>query len=195
MGACQIPTRREAAHQVQRRRHAAVRLLKKKKTDDMFNRVLGKDHIAVVCLMEDKHTKTRFIIANAHVHWDLAYCDVKLVQVALLVDEIEKIANNFAKYPPPPTSQAPATDEADTASTPTGESSISPTPRSVPSRPLPTYSDGSKIPLINCGDSSPYRYLASTNSCQLEVCQQIAPTSYPIRTGGTRQKGCGIACA
>ena len=123
-----------------------------KKTDDMFNRVLGKDHIAVVCLMEDKHTKTRFIIANAHVHWDPAYCDVKLVQVALLVDEIEKIANNFAKYPPPPTSQAPATDEADTAGTPAGESSISPTLRSVPSRPPPTYSDGSKIPLIICGD-------------------------------------------
>jgi len=122
-----------------------------KKTDDMFNRVLGKDHIAVVCLMEDKQTKTRFIIANAHIHWDPAYCDVKLVQVALLVDEIEKISNNFAKYPPPPTPQAP-TDEADSAGTLAGESSISPTLRSAPSRLPPTYSDGSKIPLIICGD-------------------------------------------
>jgi len=67
-----------------------------KKTDDMFNRVLGKDHIAVVCLMENKETGTRFIIANAHIHWDPAYRDVKLVQCALLIEEIEKIAHNFA---------------------------------------------------------------------------------------------------
>ncbi|KAF9010749.1 Endonuclease/exonuclease/phosphatase [Cyathus striatus] len=71
-----------------------------KKTDDMFNRVLGKDHIAVVCLFEDKHTGTRFIIANTHIHWDPSYSDVKLVQVALLLDEIEKMGNAFAKYPP-----------------------------------------------------------------------------------------------
>jgi hypothetical protein len=50
-----------------------------KKTDDMFNRVLGKDRIAVVCLMENLHSGTRFIVANAHIHWDPAYRDVKLV--------------------------------------------------------------------------------------------------------------------
>jgi CCR4-NOT transcription complex subunit 6 len=72
-----------------------------KKTDDMFNRVLGKDHIAVICLFENIHTGTRFIIANAHIHWDPAYRDVKVVQVALLVEEVERIANTFAKYPPP----------------------------------------------------------------------------------------------
>lgn len=124
-----------------------------KKTDDMFNRVLGKDHIAVVCLIEDKQTKTRFIIANAHLHWDPAYCDVKLVQVALMLDEIEKIANSFAKYPPPPTppavpAQTTGTDDAE----PNGETSTSPSIPSAPSRPPPTYSDGSKIPLIICGD-------------------------------------------
>src|SRR5215510_9506626 len=76
-----------------------------KKTDDMFNRVLGKDNIAVVCLMESIETGTRFIIVNVHIHWDPAYRDVKLVQVALLIDEVEKIASAFAKYPPrlPPT--------------------------------------------------------------------------------------------
>jgi CCR4-NOT transcription complex subunit 6 len=127
-----------------------------KKTDDMFNRVLGKDHIAVICLLEDKQTKTRIIVANAHIHWDPAYCDVKLVQVALLVDEIEKIANNFAKYPPPPTTapihaQASATDEADSNGAPAGEPSTSSQP-SGSARPPPTYSDGTKIPVIICGD-------------------------------------------
>ncbi|KAF9446344.1 hypothetical protein P691DRAFT_804344 [Macrolepiota fuliginosa MF-IS2] len=106
-----------------------------KKTDDMFNRVLGKDHIAVICLMEDKQTGTRFIIANAHIHWDPAYRDVKLVQVALLVEEIEKIANNFAKLPPRPP-QKPQD----------GEENL------PPPRPPPAYSDGTKIPLVICGD-------------------------------------------
>jgi CCR4-NOT transcription complex subunit 6 len=106
-----------------------------KKTDDMFNRVLGKDHIAVVCLMENKETGTRFIIANAHIHWDPAYRDVKLVQTALLIDEIEKIAHNFAKYPPPPPKQP---------------DDLSPT--SPPPRRPPHYTDGTKIPLIVCGD-------------------------------------------
>lgn len=97
-----------------------------KKTDDMFNRVLGKDHIAVVCLFENKESGSRLIVANAHIHWDPAYRDVKLVQVALLVEEIEKIASDFAKYPPRPIEP--------------GE------------KPAPSYSDGTKIPLIIAGD-------------------------------------------
>lgn len=113
-----------------------------KKTDDMFNRVLGKDHIAVICLLENKETGTRFIIVNAHIHWDPQYRDVKLVQVALLIDEVEKIANDFAKYPPrlPPTPS------------PVDSASSSPTDNNGSSRPPPVYSDGTKIPLIVCGD-------------------------------------------
>jgi CCR4-NOT transcription complex subunit 6 len=106
-----------------------------KKTDDMFNRVLGKDHIAVVSLYEDKQTGTRFIIANAHIHWDPAYRDVKLVQVALLIEEIEKIANNFAKLPPRPPQKPQEGEE-----------------NPQPTRPPPSYSDGTKIPLVICGD-------------------------------------------
>jgi CCR4-NOT transcription complex subunit 6 len=147
-----------------------------KKTDDMFNRVLGKDHIAVVCLMENLHTGTRFIIANAHIHWDPAYRDVKLVQVALLLEEIEKIANGFAKYPPPkpatdgesltssefsPSTPPPHTDESEgpnldavsiavDGSEPTTDADSQPLPNST--RPPPIYTDGTKIPLIICGD-------------------------------------------
>ncbi|KAG6891569.1 hypothetical protein C0992_003596 [Termitomyces sp. T32_za158] len=109
------------------------------KTDDMFNRVLVKDNIAVVCLVEDKHTHTRFIVANAHLDWDPMFSDVKLVQAALLLDEVEKIAANFARYPPPPPPPPPATHEdADAAD-------------DAPRR-APHYSDGSKIPMIICGD-------------------------------------------
>ncbi|KAI0358592.1 hypothetical protein OH77DRAFT_1420998 [Trametes cingulata] len=115
-----------------------------KKTDDMFNRVLGKDHIAVVALMENKETGTRLIVANTHLHWDPLFCDVKLVQTALLVEEVEKIAHNFARYPPrlPPTPSS----AAGSGTTPNaGENNAS-------SRPPPVYSDGYKIPVIICGD-------------------------------------------
>jgi len=112
-----------------------------KKTEDMFNRVLGKGDIAVVCMFETKDTGTRFIIANVHIHWDPQFRDVKLVQTALMVDEIDKIANRFAKYPPRP----PAAGE----------------------KPAPVYSDGYKIPLIIGGDfnstpdSGVYEYLST----------------------------------
>ncbi|KII92626.1 hypothetical protein PLICRDRAFT_102997 [Plicaturopsis crispa FD-325 SS-3] len=120
-----------------------------KKTDDMFNRVLGKDHLAVICMLENKETGTRLIIANTHVHWDPAYRDVKLVQVALLMDEIESMAARFAKYPPMP----PPTPSSD--------------PDAPPRRPPPVYTDGTKIPLIVSGDfnsvqdSGVYEFLSS----------------------------------
>lgn len=124
-----------------------------KKTDDMFNRVLGKDHIAVVCLFEQKQTGTRFIIVNPHLHWDTAYRDVKLVQTALLVDELEKIAEGFALYPPRP----PPTPPANATAFELEELS----------KPFPSYSDGTKIPIIIAGDfnsvpsSGVYEYLSN----------------------------------
>ncbi|KAL0956648.1 hypothetical protein HGRIS_002780 [Hohenbuehelia grisea] len=144
-----------------------------KKTEDMFNRVLGKDHIAVVCLLEDRRSGTRVIVANMHIHWDPAYSDVKLVQVALLMDEVEKIANNFARYPPRPP-QTPASARA-VAASPNGdtsrpESAAPDAPEQQPApppRPSPVYSDGAKIPLIVCGDfnsepgSGVYEFLSS----------------------------------
>jgi CCR4-NOT transcription complex subunit 6 len=118
-----------------------------KKTDDMFNRVLIKDNMAVVCLFENRESGTRLIVANAHVQWDPKYSDVKLVQTALLVDEVDKIAENFARFPPRPP-RLPVEGE----STP---------------RPWPTYSDGTKIPTIVAGDfnsvpgSGVYEYLST----------------------------------
>lgn len=117
----------------------AMQRLDFKKTDDMFNRVLGKDHIAVVCLLENKETGSRLIVANSHIHWDPQFRDVKLVQVALLVEEIEKIANNFARYPPRPPP-------------PSASSPTSPNDNNASSRPPPVYTDGSKVPVIVCGD-------------------------------------------
>ena len=96
------------------------------KTDIMFNRLFNKEYIAVVCCFEDRSTGTRFIVANAHMFWNADFCDVKLVQVGMLMDELEKIAHAFARYPPPLKTES--------------------------GQPPPSYSDGTKIPTIVCGD-------------------------------------------
>jgi CCR4-NOT transcription complex subunit 6 len=110
-----------------------------KKTDDMFNRVLVKDHIAVVCAMESLQTGTRIIVANAHIHWDHAYRDVKLIQVGLLMDEVDRITEGIAKLPPMPSQ----------------------------TETHPVYKNGLQIPTIVCGDfnsvpgSGVYEYLST----------------------------------
>lgn len=119
-----------------------------KKTEDMFNRVLQRDDIAVVVLLENKATGTRFVVANVHVFWDAQFRDVKLVQTALLMDEVDKIAARFARYPPRP--PPPPSEDG--------------TP---PPKPAPMYADGTKIPTIVCGDynstpdSGVYEFLAN----------------------------------
>ncbi|GJN89201.1 hypothetical protein Rhopal_002179-T1 [Rhodotorula paludigena] len=113
-----------------------------KKTEDMFNRVMTKDNIAVVTLLEHRASGARLIVANAHIHWDPEFRDVKLVQVAMLADELQKIANDFARLPAR-INLAEGYDKA------------------------PHYASGAKIPIIICGDfnsvpdSGVYQFLNS----------------------------------
>ncbi|KEI40235.1 uncharacterized protein L969DRAFT_47134 [Mixia osmundae IAM 14324] len=113
-----------------------------KKTEDMFNRVMTKDNIAVVTLLEHRQSGARLIVANAHIYWDPEFKDVKLVQVAMLMEELEKIGQSFSKLPP----------KRDL-----GEGYTT----------APSYSDGTKIPTIVCGDfnsepsSGVYHFLAN----------------------------------
>lgn len=104
-----------------------------KKTEDMFNRVITKDHIAVIVLLENRKTGSRLIVANAHIHWDPEYRDVKLIQTSLLMDELAKIADRFARLPP---------------------RLLNPDGKNGDEAPLPppTYENGTKIPMILCGD-------------------------------------------
>ncbi|EPQ25897.1 uncharacterized protein PFL1_06570 [Pseudozyma flocculosa PF-1] len=112
-----------------------------KKTEDMFNRVMTKDNIAVVALLENRESGSRIIVVNVHIHWDPEFRDVKLVQVAMMMDELEKIGNRFAKLPP----------KLNVA-------------EGFP--PAPKYTEGNQIPTIICGDfnsvpqSGVYEYLS-----------------------------------
>nr|CAG8435066.1 7323_t:CDS:2 [Entrophospora candida] len=66
-----------------------------KKTEDMINRVITKDNIAIVTLLENKETHDLIIVGNCHIHWDPLFADVKLVQVAMLMDELDKLCQKW----------------------------------------------------------------------------------------------------
>lgn len=105
----------------------AMRRADFKKTEDMFNRVMTKDNVAVITLLEHRASGARLIVANAHIYWDPEFRDVKLVQVAMLMDELNKIGNDFAKLP----ARLNLAEGYDAA---------------------PAYINGTKIPTIVCGD-------------------------------------------
>ncbi|KAI8855032.1 Endonuclease/exonuclease/phosphatase [Chytridium lagenaria] len=67
-----------------------------RKTEDVFNRVMVKDNIAVVVLLESKENNSKLLVANAHLHWDPSYNDVKLVQTAMLVEELQRLSATYS---------------------------------------------------------------------------------------------------
>lgn len=114
---------------------------------DIFNRVMPRDHIAIVIFLENRTTGSRIIIVNTHIFWDIAYKDVKLVQVAILMEQITKLANRWAEFPPCLDKIAFRYTEQDSETDPE-------IPEVPPPEPGPSlhYPDGSSIPLIICGD-------------------------------------------
>ncbi|KAF2738205.1 hypothetical protein EJ04DRAFT_59765 [Polyplosphaeria fusca] len=113
---------------------------------DIFNRVMPRDDIGVVAFLENRATGTRFIVGNVHVFWNPAFTDVKLVQVAILMESITKFANKWAKFPP-------CTDKEVYRFTNGDEEDDKPVPDTTQEPgPSQEYSDGSQIPLILCGD-------------------------------------------
>jgi CCR4-NOT transcription complex subunit 6 len=113
---------------------------------DIFNRVMPRDHIAVICFFENRLTGSRLIAVNAHIFWDPVFEDVKLVQVAILMETITKLAEKWATHPP-------CTDKAAFRHTEQDDGNSEMTD-ALPIQPGPSleYSEGAQIPLIICGD-------------------------------------------
>ena len=70
-------------------------------SDDMLNRVMTKDNIGLAALLETKEAAWSngirpdpsqihqpLLVCTAHLHWDPQYCDVKLVQTMMLMNEV-----------------------------------------------------------------------------------------------------------
>ncbi|KAJ1923856.1 Glucose-repressible alcohol dehydrogenase transcriptional effector [Tieghemiomyces parasiticus] len=70
------------------------------KSDDAFNRFMTKDNITGFALLEHKAKHTRLLVANSHIHWDPEFTDVKVVQVAMLMEEVERLTKLYGSPVP-----------------------------------------------------------------------------------------------
>lgn len=108
---------------------------------DMINRVWQRDDIGTVVLLENRVTGSRMIVSNAHFYWDPAYKDVKLIQVAVLLEELTRLAEEYAKMPACKNKKVFQFSDA--------EENAEPMPEPGPSQ---EYTIGTQIPVIICGD-------------------------------------------
>ncbi len=71
-----------------------------KNQHDIYNRVMPRDDIAVVTFFENRLTGARIVIVNTHIFWNPAYADVKLIQIAILLEYLSKLLNNkYVSWP------------------------------------------------------------------------------------------------
>lgn len=66
-----------------------------KKTKDLFNRFMNKDHIAVITYLQHIQSGEKIVLVNTHLHWDPAFNDVKALQVGILLDELQNVIKKF----------------------------------------------------------------------------------------------------
>ena len=71
--------------------------------DAMLNRVMPKDNIALAAVFETREgayeptvsaeiaAAQKIMVATAHIHWDPEFCDVKMVQTLMLVDQLQRL--------------------------------------------------------------------------------------------------------
>ncbi|KAK6585376.1 hypothetical protein PZA11_002103 [Diplocarpon coronariae] len=112
---------------------------------DIFNRVMPRDHIGVVTFFENRQTGTRLILVNTHIFWDPAYADVKLVQTAILISEVNKLAEKYANWPACRDKKAYGLAYEDT------DQDMPPEPTPQPSK---EYMSKTQIPLVICADQN-----------------------------------------
>ena len=112
---------------------------------DIFNRVMPRDNISVVAFLENRVTGARFMVGNAHIYWDPTYADVKVVQVAILMEAIAKKAEEWSNRPAC-VDKSPFRFSEEDGAPENGRESI------VEFGPSLEYDSGSQIPLILCGD-------------------------------------------
>lgn len=137
--------------------HAGIHDLKMKgeASTDFFNRVMGKDQMAVVVFLENRRTGSRLVVVNGHLFWDPAFPDVKLIQTAILMDSVTRLTEKYAKWEAAKDKRRPKVAEE-------GVESDSP----IEYAPSMQYESRSQIPMVLCldlnstPDSSAYEFLS-----------------------------------
>lgn len=117
------------------------------KQADIFNRVMPRDHIGVVTFFENIITGSRLILANTHFFWDPAYSDVKLIQAAMLLGEISKLADKWVHHPAQKDKDKKRIVLADEENPSDVEIEVTPGPSKE-------YLDKTQIPLVICADQN-----------------------------------------
>lgn len=132
-------------------RHIAINRPDMKGESDMFNRVMTRDDIALVLFLENRQTGARLIATNVHIVWDPKLKDVKVVQTAILLEQISKFAEQWANRPPL-SEKEKKTYRFEAVDAETGEDGqqIEVPPQEV--MPSQEYPNGASIPLVMCGD-------------------------------------------
>jgi len=76
--------------------------------EDMLNRVMTKDNIAIAALLQTREAcweanmspdpaqvAQPILVCSAHIHWDPEFCDVKLIQTMMLMEQLRQITESF----------------------------------------------------------------------------------------------------
>ncbi|KAH8595518.1 Endonuclease/exonuclease/phosphatase [Bisporella sp. PMI_857] len=108
---------------------------------DVFNRVMPRDQMAILTFFEERLTGSRLVVANGHLYWDPRYADVKLVQAAILMDQINQWAKKYAKWPACTDKKAGMYKFADEVD----DAAFEPAPSME-------YTDPTQLPLLMCVD-------------------------------------------
>lgn len=110
---------------------------------DVYNRVMPRDHIALVLFLENRLTGSRLIVVNTHLTWEVWFTDVKVIQVAILMEQLAKKADEYARWPP-------TNDKAKEVFRYSNEEDAD----VIESEPVPSlsYESGTQIPILVCGD-------------------------------------------
>ncbi|KAK7422565.1 Glucose-repressible alcohol dehydrogenase transcriptional effector [Neonectria punicea] len=112
-----------------------------KNQHDVFNRVMPKDNIAVICFFESRLTGARIILVNVHLTWDSALADVKVIQTGILMEHVTKLAEKYARWP--------AVKDKKMIVLPSDDEVVIPQAEPGPSQ---EYRTNTEIPLLVCGD-------------------------------------------
>lgn len=131
-------------------RNTAINRPDMKSEHDIFNRVMPRDDIAVAVFLENRQTGARILVSNVHIFWDPKFKDVKLVQAAILVEQLNKLAEKWAELPPT-SDKDKLTYKYENGDQPEGQADGQ---EEVPQEPVPSqsYPNASALPMVVCGD-------------------------------------------
>lgn len=127
--------------------NAAINRPDMKSETDIFNRVMPRDHVALVTFLENRYTGARLIVVNAHIEWNPAHRDVKVIQTAILMEFVTKLADQFSKVPPLKEKKLFKFADGDSDASANGVE-----PEMLEPAPSQEYSSGQQIPLLLCVD-------------------------------------------